>query len=141
MTSNFIAVNVPCLHKHDRALRNIKKAYGILPENQDMSELVSEAVNQRLKPMIEKFPDLNSGVIRVTLEMQNSPVQAGPDLFTVTSHVCSGRYHGVRLKKSSQNLYVALNDLVDHMLEKLNRFGDKIRVKERTKARRIANFV
>lgn len=42
------------------------------------------------------------------------------------------------LEKSDSSLYVALAEVVDHVLEKLNRFGDRLRVKERTKARKIA---
>jgi hypothetical protein len=51
--------------------------------------------------------------------------------------VRNGRYRGVKLKKSAQNLYVALADVVEHTLEKFNRFGDRSRVKERTRARKF----
>lgn len=45
------------------------------------------------------------------------------------------------LEKSDASLYVALADLVDHMLEKLNRFGDRARMKERTRARKIVREI
>lgn len=45
------------------------------------------------------------------------------------------------VEKSDASLYVALAELVDHMLEKLNRFGDRQRVQERSKARKIIREV
>jgi hypothetical protein len=38
-------------------------------------------------------------------------------------------------------LYAALADVVDHLLEKLNRLGDKSRIKEIKKARRLQTAV
>lgn len=108
-------------------------------KNLERSELACEAVHERLQPLIEKFPDLETSKIQVTLEMENSPFQAGPDVFKVKTHFIRGRYDGITVTKDDSNLYVALATVVDHLLEKLNRFGDKTRVKERTKARQIAN--
>ena len=106
-------------------------------KNLDKSEMAREAVAERIESLVEKFSDLNSSRIQVTLEMENSPTHAGPDLFKVKLHVLKGRYDGITVEKEDSNLYVALADVADHMLEKLNRFGDKARVKERASARRI----
>ena len=105
-------------------------------KNLEKSEFVHEVVDQRLQGLIEKFDDLLDCRMVVTLEMDNSPAQAGPDLFNVKLHILNGRYGGVIVSKSDSNLYRAIADLVDHMLEKLNRAGDKARVKERTYARK-----
>jgi len=110
----------------------------IVFKNLDKSELAREAVNDRLAAIVEKFPDLQASRIKVTLEMQNSPLQAGPDLFLVRAQLNSGRYRGLRVEKSAKSLYAALADVVDHMLELLNRFGDRARVKARTGARQFA---
>lgn len=107
-------------------------------KNLEKSEMAREAVHERIEALIEKFPDLNESKIQITLEMENSPSQAGPDLFRVKLHVARGRYDGITVGKSDASLYVALAEVVDHMLEKLNRFGDRQRVQERTKARKIA---
>lgn len=107
----------------------------VIFKNLDKSELAQEAALVRLESLIEKFPDLDGSQIHVTLEMQNSPHQAGPDLFTVRVHVINGRYRGVRLERSASSLYVALADLSDRMLERLNRVGDRARVQERNRAR------
>lgn len=109
----------------------------IIFKNFKRSELAREAVTLRLQSVIDRFPALKECRIHVTLAMHNSPVQARPDLFTVKVHVCDGRYRGVRLEKSAQNLYAALADVVEHTLEKLNRFGDRSRVKERSRARKF----
>jgi ribosome-associated translation inhibitor RaiA len=108
-------------------------------KNLEKSEMAMDAVNERLEPFVEKFEDLKESRITVTLEMQNSPIQAGPDLFTVQLHISQGRFKGTTVKKSNSNLYKALADVSDHLLEKLNRLGDKERVKQRTKARKILN--
>lgn len=107
-------------------------------KNLDKSELAREVVQDRIEAMIEKFPALNESKIQITLEMENSPFQAGPDLFKVKLHIARGRYHGITIEKEDSSLYVALAEVSDHMLEKLNRFGDRRRVKERTRARQIA---
>ncbi len=106
-------------------------------KNIEKSEIVHDAVEQRFQALIEKFPLLEKCKINVTLEMENSPVQAGPDLFKVKVQILRGRYDGVILEKSNSNLYVALAEVVDLMLEKLNRLGDKQRVQTRKKARSL----
>jgi len=106
-------------------------------KNLDKSEMAREAVQERIEALIEKFEDLNESKIQVTLEMENSPFQVGPDLFKVKLHVYRGRYDGITVEKSDPNLYVALAEVVDHMLEVLNRFGDRARVIERKRARKL----
>ena len=107
-------------------------------KNLEKSELAREAVTERIETLVDKFPDLKESKIQVTLEMENSPAQAGPDLFKVKVHLSRGRYNSITVEKENSNLYIALAEVVDHMLESLNRFGDKVRVKERRKARQIA---
>jgi ribosome-associated translation inhibitor RaiA len=111
----------------------------IIFKNLEKSELAREAATERIETMIHKFPILKESRISVTLEMENSPLQAGPDLFKVKVQVSGGRYRGIRIVKSSSNLYVALAGVVDLMLENLNTHGDKLRVKERSKARKYLN--
>ena len=108
----------------------------IVFKNLDKSELAKEAVFDRVGDLIAKFPELQTSKIVVTLEMLNSPQQAGVDVFSVKFRVGSGRYGGISLEKSSRSMYVALADVVDHALERLNRYGDRKRVVERGQARR-----
>ena len=110
-------------------------------KNLEKSEMAREVAQDRIESLVNKFPDLSESKLLVTLEMENSPTQAGPDLFKVKLHVSKGRYNGITVEKANSNLYVALADVVDHMLEKLNRFGDRARVKERKNARQIARKV
>lgn len=107
-------------------------------KNLKKSQIAMDAVVDRFEPLLEKFPDLQSSRVQVTLEMENSPTQAGPDLFKVKLCVLRGRYDGITLDKSDSNLYVALADVIEHMLESLNRLGDKTRVKARSNARALA---
>lgn len=107
-------------------------------KNLEKSEMAREAAQDRTEALIAKFPDLIKSKILITLEMENSPIQAGPDFFKVKLHVKGARYDGVTVEKSDSSLYVALANVIEHMLENLNRFGDRARVKERTKARQLA---
>lgn len=101
------------------------------------SEMIRKVAQERVEHLVEKFPDLEKSKILITFEMENSPFQAGPDLFKVKLHVARGRYDGITVEKTESSLYIALAEIVDHMLEVLNRFGDRARVKERNRARKI----
>lgn len=103
----------------------------------DKSELAREAVSDRVGSLIEKFPDLSESRIQITLEAENSRFQPGPDLFKVKLHLVRGRYDGIMVEKTHASLYGALADVVDHMLELLNRYGDRSRVRERSRARKL----
>lgn len=109
-------------------------------KNLEKSEMAREAVFDRMEALENKFPDLKEGKMLVTLEMENSPTQAGPDYFKVKVYVSSGRYRGVKVEKANSNIYIALAEVIDHMLEKLNRFGDRLRVKERKQARQVTKL-
>ncbi len=109
----------------------------IVFKNLEYSELAKYTAQERIETVLERFPDLKNSRITITLGMENSPVQAGPDLFTVKFYCHNGRYRRLVMEKSAGNLYAALADVVDHLLEKLNRLGDKSRVKEIKKARRL----
>jgi ribosome-associated translation inhibitor RaiA len=100
-------------------------------KNLEKSEMAKDAVEERMINLIEKFPDLKESKIQITLEMENSPAQVGPDFFNVKLHIFRGRYDELTVKKSDSNLYVALAKVVEHMLEALNRFGDRARLKKR----------
>jgi ribosome-associated translation inhibitor RaiA len=100
------------------------------------SELTREAVVSRVKAISDRFPGLRNAPIQLTVEMENSPHKPGADSFTVRLFVRGGRYRGLALTKTASSLYVALAELVEPLLEALNRFGDRRRVRRRTRARR-----
>lgn len=106
-------------------------------KNLDRSELAREAVETKLQQVIEKFPDLFKSRINVTLCMENSPRQAGPDIFCVKTRIQGSKYDGIILEKRDSNLYGALGQVSAHLLERLNRYGDKTRVKARAKERKL----
>jgi len=108
----------------------------IVFKNLDESELAREAVEAKLQAAMDRFPDLRASKVVVTLGMDNSPRQAGADVFRVKIRIETGRYKVVILEKSAPNLYVALGDISEHLLERLNRLGDKMRVKARAQERK-----
>lgn len=101
----------------------------------DKSELAKNLVHERISTVVGRFPDLKSHRMDLTLSMENSPTQAGPDVFTVKLFINGKRYKSISIQKSAPSLYIALADVVEHSLERLNRYGDKIRVKRRNAAR------
>ncbi len=113
----------------------------VLFRNLDQSELAKEAVFDRLSSVVSKFPWLADSHVTVTLAMENSPRQAGPDLFSVRVRIHGGKSKGILLRASATSLYVALADVSEGLLERLNRFGDRNRVKSRSRERRLANAV
>lgn len=108
----------------------------IIFRNLEKSELAREAVAERLGDIVEKFPSLQNHKITVTLFMENSPVQAGPDSFGVRVLIQGAKFKTVSLCKRSPSLYRALADVREHLLETLNRVGDKARIVERNTGRR-----
>ena len=104
----------------------------------DESELARQAVHDQFQATLERFPDLEGHRITVTLSMDNSQFKPGPDLFKVRFVIVGQKYGGVILEKSAMSLYTALADITTHTLERLNRFGDRRRVKERALARKIS---
>ncbi len=108
-------------------------------KNLEPSELAKDTAIERLSAIAEKFPDFFESQIRVTLSMENSPTQAGRDVFTVKVHCARGKYRGVLMERSSSSLYAALAEVVDRLLERLNRFGDRRRVQRRKQARDLSH--
>ncbi|MBF0207878.1 MAG: HPF/RaiA family ribosome-associated protein [Oligoflexia bacterium] len=107
----------------------------VIFKNLKKSEIAVAVVKERLATIFERFPNFNRSNVTVTLSMENSPRQVGPDLFTVKLFSQGGRFRNVILQKSSSNLYVAVADAVDRFSEKLGKFGDKVRVRERSMSR------
>jgi hypothetical protein len=103
----------------------------------DESELAKEAVLERIQATIDRFPDLEGHKLTFTLSMDNSQFKPGPDLFNVKLIITGKKYGGVVLEKSAMSLYTALAQVSAHALERLNRFGDKQRIKNRTLARKL----
>ncbi len=101
------------------------------------SDMINQVVIERLTAIVDKFPELSKSTLSVLLEMENSPVQAGPDLFKVRLFIAGGKFNEIVIEKSHSNIYVALAEVVDHLLEILNRYGDKDRVTKRNRERRF----
>ncbi len=113
----------------------------ILFKDLDKSELARDLALERISTVVDRFPDLRNHRVDATLSMENSPIQAGPDVFTVKLYIHGRRYKSVLIQKSAMNLYAALAAVVEHSLERLNRFGDRDRVKQRSRARKTRDTV
>lgn len=99
----------------------------IIFKNMDPSDHAKNVIRERFSPLIEKFSALKSHAITFTMEMENSRTQAGPDHFNASALI-SGKVYKLRIKRSSQNLYQAIADLVESFNEIVGR--EKSRLQE-----------
>lgn len=107
-------------------------------KNLERSELAREIVTEKIVGLFEKFADIRKSRVVVTLEMENSQFQAGPDFFNVKIRVVTGKFRGVIVSKSDSSLYKALAEVSENLLEKLSRVSDKERSRERASARKLS---
>lgn len=98
----------------------------IVFKNLEPSQLARDIVKEKIEPVIDKFSCLAGHKITLTIEMENSPFQAGPDLFTISSMVTGKTFKNLRLKKSSQNFYHATAELVDGFNGLLGRESERL---------------
>lgn len=113
----------------------------IMFKNLKKSEIITANVEKRVENLIDKFKDLKNSRIKVLVEMENSPIQSGPDYFKVKFMVYGGRYDGLVQEKSSLSFYLALSEIIENLNEQLNRYGDKIRVIKIQKERRMKRLM
>lgn len=109
----------------------------IVFKNLDESEIAKEVVQSAAQATFSRFPDLEGHEQTYTISMDNSQFKPGPDLFKVKLVIIGKKYGGLVLQKSAKSLYIALAELCEHSLERLNRFGDRQRVKNRARARKL----
>jgi len=106
-------------------------------KNLESSDLIRAIAAERIHAVISKFPQLSKTTVTVTLEMENSPAQPGADLFSVKVHFRERRHKSLTIKKSSTELYSALAEVAEHLLETIHRFEERDRSKRRKAARRL----
>jgi hypothetical protein len=108
-------------------------------KNLEESQLAKEAVLDRIEATLDRFPELVNHRMVFTLSMDNSPFKPGPDLFTVKLQINGEKYNDIILEKSAMSLYSALASVAENTLERLNRFGDKQRMKRRRVERQLVH--
>lgn len=106
-------------------------------KNLEKSNLAREIVLERMNAIVEKFPDLEGHSISLTLSMDNSSSQAGPDEFGIMVKIRGKKFDGLIVEKKARTLYLALAGISEVLLELLNRRTDKLRVKKRAFARKV----
>jgi ribosome-associated translation inhibitor RaiA len=108
-------------------------------KNLDKSELARNIVTDRLNPVLEKFPKTKGHRITVTLEMENSPAQAGLDYFKVSTMITGPLYKNIKLEKSSENLYLATAAASDGIQALLGK--QTLRLRKVNKSGKIKNIM
>lgn len=105
-------------------------------KNLEPSELAREIVTDQVARVLQKF-DIEENLVALTLSMENSPLQPGPDVFAVKLKVQGSECFDLVMEKRSPSLYIAAADLTEALLEALNRRTDRVRVKERRRERQL----
>ena len=100
-------------------------------KNLRKSTLLSENIRERIEACLERFTAFSRSNVTATVEMENSPRQAGPDMFSVKVFVSGGRLSGLSIKKKHLTVYKALADLTDCLVQKISRAEDKRRSRKR----------
>jgi ribosome-associated translation inhibitor RaiA len=99
----------------------------IVFKNLEKSELARRIVDERITPVLEKFSVFDGHNVTVTLEMENSPTQAGPDYFKVSTLISGPVFKNIRFEKSSENLYLATAEASDGIQALLGKKTLKVR--------------
>lgn len=109
-------------------------------KNLEKSTLAEEIVLEKLNTTIQKFPELSTHSIHVTLFMNNSNVQAGADEFGVKLLIRGKKFARLILEKRAKSLYLAMALTNESLLELLNRRTDKLRVTSRLHERELSDL-
>ncbi len=98
----------------------------IVFKNIESSQLSKTFIQERIIPVLDKFPSLKGHRITLTIEMENSPKQFDPDLFSVSSMISGKSFKGLKIKRSSCNFYHAIAALADGLNELLGVENDRL---------------
>lgn len=107
----------------------------VLFHNLESSNLICEAIETKLRHVVEKFEGHASALATVIVSMENSQVHRGPDLCSVKAVIKLGRLGSLVIEKQDANLYRALSLLADRLQDQMNRLVDKQRVRKLKRAR------
>jgi len=107
----------------------------IVFKNLEKSSLAKDVTEDKIQGLIEKFPDLKQHSVHVTISMDNSSSQPGPDEFGIKIQIKGKKFGGLILEKRAKSFYVAIAEACEVLLELLNRRTDKLRVKKRAQLR------
>ena len=107
----------------------------VIFKNLEKSNLAKDVTEDKIQSLIEKFPDLKQHSVHVTISMDNSSSQPGPDEFGIKIQIKGKKFGGLILEKRAKSFYVAITEACEVLLELLNRRTDKLRVKKRTQLR------
>ncbi len=110
-------------------------------KNLKKSNLAEKVVLEKMNLLVEKFPELEQNSIQLTLSMDNSSIQPGPDEFGIKIQIKGKKFEGLILEKKAKSLYMAMALVYEALLELLNRRIDKIRVKSRSQLRKIKHSI
>lgn len=100
--------------------------FKIVFKNMKSSTLISANLHNRLGPVLEKYPYLKRHRVTVTIEMENSPLKAGPDFYSISVMLTGKIFKDLRMKKSSDNIYLAVSDLTEGLTGYLSRTHERL---------------
>lgn len=103
--------------------------------NLEKSNLVRGVVTDLVESTLSKFPRTERAHVDIFVSMENSPVHAGPDQFSVKLVMSQKGMKPIILTKSAENLYQAASLVSDRLLEALHRAFEKRRERRRESAR------
>ncbi len=104
-------------------------------QNLKKSEFIRAFVTDRVLSVLEKFPQNRRGKATVYVSMENSPRQAGPDVFGVKVMLRNSVIKTFVLSKKAGSLFQATADVAEGLLETLHRHSERILRQKRSRER------
>jgi ribosome-associated translation inhibitor RaiA len=99
----------------------------IVYKNFEPTNYTKEIILERIKPIINKFSLDHKHRVRITLEVVNSPSQAGADVYSITTFIHGITYKNFKMKRSSSDFFRAIADLVDGLQFQLGKENNRIK--------------
>jgi ribosome-associated translation inhibitor RaiA len=100
----------------------------------EKSDFIQKNLAEKWEKVLAKFPLVHNHHPHITVEMLNSPKHAGKDWYRIKFSL-QDEYYGTLVQEAEgDNIYAAIEEVFHHLPQRLNKIGDKKRVKRRKSA-------
>lgn len=99
----------------------------VLFKNMKSSDFIEAALQEKIEHVLNRFPQSHRASITATVNMENSQLHPGPDLFQVKLIVLLKGMRPVVLQKENSNVYQTIAQVTDRLSEVLHRHFQRLR--------------
>jgi ribosome-associated translation inhibitor RaiA len=113
----------------------------IVFQNLEKSEFVEQIVHERVESVLSKFSNVEDSEATVYVSKEHSSDHSGPNLFRVKFLWRGIKSKPLVLVKASQNLYEATAQVIESLLENINRHSQKATTLRRSSQRQLKRMM